>query len=362
MSQSLSNRPAPSMSRWFGPRIGLGTLINFLRRAAIAHRAGIDLLKYWDKEAEAGPRDLRRAADLIRDRLRAGDTLSAAVMAPRGYFPPLVVEMIEVGESTGRLDDVLQRLHLHYEHLRDLRRSLIMGLIWPAVQLCMAIGIVGLLIWIVGFIASASGGEPIDILGLGLVGNKGLAIYIALVISVAAFFGFILLALRQGWLGAGPIKLCLKIPVLGGSLNTSALARFCWTLALTLESGLDARRSLRMALRSTQLPHVIAAAERADEVILRGGEFHEACRAINGFSDDFITSLAAAEQAQAISESLNHLSNTYREQAETSNKLLTMFASFAIWGGVAALIILLIFRLFAFYLGILNEALEGAGS
>jgi len=272
------------------------------------------------------------------------------------------VEMIEVGESTGRLDDVLQRLHLHYEHLRDLRRSLIMGLIWPAIQLGMAICVVGLLIWVVGFIASSSGSEPTDILGLGLVGNTGLAIYVSIVTAVAACVGFVILALRQGWLGAGPIKLCLKIPVLGGCMWTSALARFCWTLALTLESGLDARRSLRMALRSTQLPHVIDAVDKADEVILQGGEFHEACRAVGGFSDDFLTSLASAEQAQAISESLHHMSNTYREQAQTANKVLTMFASFAIWGAVAALIIMLIFRLFMFYLGVLNEALDGVGS
>lgn len=361
MSYSVQER-SPSNSAWVGSRIGLGTLINFLRRAAIAHRAGVDLLKFWDKEAEAGPRDLRRAATVVQDRLRAGDSLTGAVAACRGYFPPLVVEMIEIGEMTGRLDDVLDRLRTHYEHLRDLRRSLIMGLIWPGIQLGMAICVVGLLIWVVGFIASLRGGEPIDILGIGLVGNRGLAIYIALVVSFAGAIAFGVMALRNGWLGTGPIKFCLKIPVIGNCLKKYALARFSWTLALTLESGVDARRSLRLALRATQLPTAIAAIDRADEVIVRGGEFHEACRDIDGFSDDFVTSLAAAEQAQSISESLHYLSNQYREQAELANKVLTTFASFAIWGGVAAMIILLIFRLFMFYMGVLNEALDGVGS
>lgn len=360
MSQSLQDRPSVPSGRRVGSRIGLGTLINFLRRAAIAHRAGIDVLKFWDKEAESAPGALRGAADVVRERLRLGDSLGEAIAAPQGFFPPLVVEMVEIGETTGRLDQVLDRLHSHYDHLRGLRRSLLMGLLWPAIQLGMALFVVGLLIWVVGFIATFNGsGQPIDILGFGLVGNSGLLIYICLVLSVAASIAFLVLALRQGWFGAGPLKACLRIPVLGGCLRTAALARFSWTLALTLESGLDARRALRMSLRSTQLPHVIDAIDQADAVILRGGEFHEACRPIEGFTDDFLTSLASAEQAQSVSESLNHLSNQYRDQAEMSNKILTTFASFAIWGGVAAMIIFLIFRLFSFYLGTLNDALKG---
>lgn len=360
MNSSLSERPASGSPRWVGSPIRLSALIYFLKRAALAHRAGIDLLTFWKKESENGPADLRRASGLIHERLRAGDTLSAAMAAARGFFPPLVLEMTVVGESTGRLDEIFNGLHDHYSHLRDLRRSLISGLIWPAIQMGIAIAVVGLLIWIPSFISGASGGPPIDILGFGLVGTSGLMIYFAGIVTLAAALGFFVFAMRQGWLGAAPLRACLRIPALGGTLRTAALARFSWTLALTLESGLDARRSLRMALRSMQFPHISEAADRGDAVILRGGEFHEACQAVGGFPDEFLASLAAAEQGQVISESLHHLSQQYTEQAQLANKMFTTFASFAIWGGVAVMIIFLIFRLFMFYMGQLNEALNMA--
>jgi hypothetical protein len=53
-----------------------------------------------------------------------------------------------------------------------------------------------------------------------------------------------------------------------------------------------------------------------------------------------------------------HLSSQYNERASSALKTLTTFAGFGVWVLVAGLIILLIFRLFSFYLGTLGEALS----
>ena len=169
---------------------------------------------------------------------------------------------------------------------------------------------------------------------------------------------FVAIAFLQGWLGTSINRMIVHLPVLGNCLRLNALARFCWTLSLSLEAGSDAQRALRMSLRSTQLPYYVETQNQADSVIERGGEFHEALRTTNRFPDDFILTLASAEHAGAITDSLDAMSRDYSERARTANRVLTYGATATIWVGVAALIIFLIFRLFMFYLGMINDALN----
>lgn len=75
--------------------------------------------------------------------------------------------MVDVGEKTGRLDEVFIRLAEHYDHVLDLQRTFLQGIAWPMVQLIAALGVIGLLIWIMGILPEGIDGKPIDILGLG---------------------------------------------------------------------------------------------------------------------------------------------------------------------------------------------------
>ena len=45
----------------------------------------------------------------------------------------------------------------------------LIAIAWPMIELVLAIVVIGLMIWVLGFIASRNNGQPIDILGFGLV-------------------------------------------------------------------------------------------------------------------------------------------------------------------------------------------------
>ncbi len=70
----------------------------------------------------------------------------------------------------------------------------------------------------------------------------------------------------------------MRVPVVGTTLQTMALARLSWTLSLALNAGIDARRAIRMALQSTQNRYYTQHIDKAEAVIVRGGQFHEALR------------------------------------------------------------------------------------
>lgn len=337
--------------------ISYSKLAGLLRRMGTSYGAGVDLRKLWSHESEFGSPTHRYYCDRVKQHLDAGGTVAEAVRDCDGYFPPLACEMIAIGETSGKLESVLFELADHYDQLVTLRRSFLMGIAWPAIQLTMAVSIVGLLIWIFGLI-SMQGGETVDPLGFGLVGNSGLAIYFGLILLLCGMAVFVVVALKQQWFGPVPMQLLMRAPVIGKCIQTNALARVAWTLHLTLEAGVDARRSLRMAIRSSQLAYYIEKESAADRVIERGGEFYEALRETGRFPDEFLQAVSVAEHSGTVADALSALSRELADRAKVSNRVLTVAASFVIWGGVAALIIFLIFRLFFFYLGMINDALK----
>ncbi len=340
-------------------RIGIQPLSQMLQRVGTSIHAGVALRSIWDKEAMRGTPTYRQQAAVVRDRVAAGDSLSEAMAACGDYFPSLVRDLTDVGEKTGRLDEVLIGLSEHYRHLVSLRRTFLIGIAWPTLQLIIALGVIGLLIFVLGMIGTGPGGEPIDILGFGLIGGSGLFIYVMLVGMVFGGTALAATALLRGWFGTAPLQVAMQVPVVGGYLRTSALARFAWTFSLTLDSGLDARRAMQLSLRSTQNPFYMAQMDAVDQSIAQGREFHESLRATGVFPDAFLDELEAAEIAGTPGETMGRLAEDYRRRATASAAGLTMAATVAVWIVVACFIIFMIFRLAFFYIGTINEALEG---
>jgi type II secretory pathway component PulF len=334
------------------------SLAQLLRRVGTSVRAGIDARSLWAREANHGSAAHRQCVGRISEAINTGDTLASALADCGDFFPPLVVTLIDVGERTGRLDDVLHGLAEHYEHLLALRKTFLIGIAWPALQLLAAIGVVGLLIWILGVIPSGAGGQATDILGFGLIGTSGMLTYFGLVGVVAAGTTVFVMALMRGALGPGPMQLAMRLPVIGNCLKTSALSRLAWTLSLSLDSGLDARRAMQLALRSTENAYYTSHLEDVDAAIVRGNEFHEALRATGIFPDDFVHALEVAEVSGTHGESLQRLAIDYRERTKSAARALTIAATTAVWIFVAGVLIFLIFRLALSYIGMIYDALE----
>jgi type II secretory pathway component PulF len=335
-------------------RIRIAALAATLHRVGTALQAGMEMRAVWDREASRGLPAYRHQAAKVRDRLAAGDSLAESLAACDGYFPQLTRDLVDVGEKTGRLEEVLLGLADHYEHLRSLRRTFLMGIAWPCFQLIVALAVIGLLILVLGMI-----GGGIDILGSGLVGTSGLVIYLLLVALVFGGGALVVVAVMRGWLGPAPLQLAMQLPLLGGFLRTSALSRMAWTLSLALNSGLDARRAMKLTLRSTQNAHYTSQMRTVDESIQAGHEFHESLRQTGAFPDEFVNTLETAEISGTHGETLGRLASEYRSRARNAALGLTAAATVAVWVLVAMFLIFMIFRLASFYLGTINEALQG---
>jgi type II secretory pathway component PulF len=329
------------------PRIRTGTLIPFCQRVGNAIRAGVEARKLWDTEARYGSGTHKHYVDVVRQHVVRGDSVADGMRACDGYFPRLVCEMVEVGERTGKLDQVFFKLASHYEHQRTLTRNFLTGIAWPALQLFMGILVIGFLIAVLGVLdlRDLNSGEPINVLWVPLRGVSGMFTFWAICAAAIASLLLAVFAVMRGWLGPTPVMIAMRIPMLGKALASLALARLTWSLAMAFDAGIDARRSVELAIRATQNPYYQSREAPVAAAIVRNRQFHEAFAAAEVYPDDFLQMLETAEIAGTTSESMQLLCREYEERAESTLRWLTWLTGIVLWIFIGGLLAVMIFRL-----------------
>jgi type II secretory pathway component PulF len=334
--------------------MGISTkkLAQLCRRVGMGHRAGLDMRTIWQKESEHGSPAFRGRMLMVSQRVAGGGSLGEALASTGSYFPPFLCAMTQVGEQTGRLDETFLKLADHYDQTIKLRRSFLMGILWPMIQLTIALILVPLGLWIVMSIFSIE----VDILGIGLTGSRAFLTYFAILaiivgLGIAGFF-----VLRHFWGASMIAKYLGPIPLIGPCVRLTALSRLAWSLSLANGAGMDIRSAMRLALDSTQNGWLASERETIDRRLLAGDEVHATLRATRQYPDEFLAALETGEMTGQISESMAHVANDYQARLQALSHTLTVVASVVIWGMVALLIIIMIFRIAMFIMSVYSEA------
>jgi type II secretory pathway component PulF len=345
----------------FSPQISLSQLVQLCRRLALAYSSGIDLRRIWQREAESARGRAKTIATIVLQEVSRGQSLGQAFNTAGAFYPSLFREMVEVGEQTGRLAEVFERLAQYYEFIQELRRTMIRAMVWPAIQLVVALTVVGLLILVLGIIQPEPSGDMpnFDPTGMGLLGVSGFFKYLALLATIGLTGAFLVFSVQRGWLRIDPIMgVVMRIPVIGKFLECMALARLSWAFGLGFDTGLDARRMVQVALRSSGNPYYSSRLPDVERTIARHGEFHAAFQEAGVFPVEFIDILRIGEMSGSVGQAMERLTREYESRARLLGNSLTVVFGFAVWGMVALLILYFIFQLAMQYIGILERATQ----
>jgi type IV pilus assembly protein PilC len=330
-------------------------------RLGMALEAGVDLRTVLAREADRATGPLRSRLLSIRDDVAQGASLTNALANTQDYFPELMHELVQVGEESGHLDGVFSKLSENCNEQLALRRQFLGAISWPCFQLLMAICVIGGLIWGMGILRSLPGNSNLDILGFGLYGNPGLFKYLTFLILVGAGLALVIRAIQRGALWIRPLQyFLLNMPGVGRAMQTLALSRLAWTLHLTMDAGMDLRRSLKLSLQSTRNLCFIDQIPTLDRLVMAGNSLQDSFRQLDGYPVEFLDTLAVAEDSGRLVETLGILARQYQERAKNAVALLTNVAGILVWLGIASIIIFMIFRVFGFYLHINDDALKSA--
>lgn len=209
-------------------------------------RAGVALPLAFSELSRGAAKDpFRRAVAQVGEAVAAGSGLAEAMRRQPMWFEPQVVELLGAAEATGTLESALARITAQLEEAQRMR--------WRAVSLCaypaylLAAFIFGGALLGTANSLMASGNTD-DILGVFVsqflqkvltVSSFGLAFFLApLVLALPA--------LAPHW-----EALRMRVPVLGRVHRELQASRFSLVLGVALGAGLEAGRSLQLALEAT---------------------------------------------------------------------------------------------------------------
>jgi type II secretory pathway component PulF len=293
------------------------------RGLAILINAGVHLVEGLDSlarqaESPASEQVLRRMAG----RLSTGQPLHRAMQA-EGVFAPLEVGLVKVGESSGSLHSVLNRLADMGERSDGLRRKLISAMIYPAfvLSLCTL-----LLVFAPVLVFS-------DLLGLLRELKTELPLATRLYLGFSdmvlspLFYGLGALALGLGGLALRAAwrnrasrmqleQLLLGLPGLGPVLRSSLAAEISGAISTCFASGVPILRALSLSREVSWSVLLDSRLERAGRDMQNGRSLTEALSSSGVFSPLTLIILTGGEEVGMISESLDMIERQCRQATE----------------------------------------------
>lgn len=130
----------------FGRLLGQAALARFARSLATSYSAGVPLLDALGTVARVSGGDLHEQAVLrLRQGMANGQGLHQA-MAAEPLFPPLLVQLTAIGESSGTLDQMLEKAASHYEEQVSQALDQLTSLLEPAIVLVLGLLVGGLVV------------------------------------------------------------------------------------------------------------------------------------------------------------------------------------------------------------------------
>ncbi len=123
----------------FGPLLRKVAVAKFTRTFGTLVKSGVPILQALETVAKtSGNRVIEKAVLAAKEAIREGERISQP-LRESGVFPPMVTQMISVGEETGNLDAMLSKIAEFYEQEVDAAVSALTSMIEPVVIVFMGI-------------------------------------------------------------------------------------------------------------------------------------------------------------------------------------------------------------------------------
>jgi type IV pilus assembly protein PilC len=306
-------------------------------------------------EEKRGGSALSVASGDIADSLSKGDSLKESFDQHTNLFPLLMLSMIQVGEETGSLPEILNELSRHYGEQAMLQRKLKSQITMPVFQFGMAIAVIAILILVLGFLPKAQGQPDYDPLGWGLKGATDSIVFLGIIISI--IIGGVLIwktVLNNVAFKAKISAIFVNLPMVGAYLKESALGKFSIGLGLTLNSPMSTKKAIRLSMEITSNDAFIKACQPVLASIKKGQPIVQALSQCSIFPEEYLAQIEVAEESGSIPETCKRLALYHSEEAGRQLSIIFYLMGGAVWLCTAGFIIFMIMKMYGSYLGMLG--------
>lgn len=264
----------------------------------------------------------------IKEDIEGGTSLTDALKKHPKVFDDLFVNLIAAGEAGGILDVVLARLSAYLENAMKLKAAVKSAMTYPITVLCIAAGVVTLLLLKViptfqKMFADMGGELPGPTQVVVSMSEFMQNYWWMLGVIVAA----IVIGLKMFYKtekGHWTIDaLLLKAPLIGNVLRKVAVAKFTRTLATMMSSGVPILEGLNIVSKTAGNVVIEAAVVKTRQAISEGQSIAEPLSASGVFPPMVVQMIAVGEATGALDIMLNKIADFYDDEVDAAVKGMT---------------------------------------
>jgi type IV pilus assembly protein PilC len=301
----------------------------FTRQFSTMIDAGLPLVQCLNILTEqSDSKNLRDVTGKVARTVEEGATLAESLRKHPRTFDDLYTNMVEVGETGGILDVVLQRLAVYIEKATSLKRKIKSAMVYPASIVGVALLVI---IFMLTFVIPTFAAMFKD-LGAELPLPTRLVIglsnfvrgYLWLIGLAAGGGAFALRSYYRTENGRSTIDaLLLKLPIFGLLVRKVAVARFTRTLGTLVQSGVPILEALRITATTAGNKVVERAVLQCRASVTEGKTVAEPLK-ISGVFPPMVTQMVSVgEQTGALDAMLSKIADFYDDEVDTAVATLT---------------------------------------
>lgn len=317
-------------ARWAANRaIGLVDLILFCRQMYTLLKAGVPIMQALRglRGSTENPA-LARVIAGIGESLDTGLDLASALRRHPKVFSSLFVSMVQVGETTGSLQEVFMQLAIYLEREKDTRDRIKSATRYPMfVVIAVVVAVFIINLFVIPTFAKVYAGFKIELpLATKMLiasSNFTIAYWPTMLFAVVAVVMFIRFYVRtvEGRYRWHRIK--LKIPVVGRIIYKATLGRFARAMAVMMKSGVPLVQGMTVVSRAVDNDYISGRIVQMRDGVERGETIARTAAATGMFPSLVIQMVTVGEETGSVDELMFNVADYYEREVDFDIKNLS---------------------------------------
>lgn len=316
------------MNFTFGRKLKPRDLSVFCRQFVSILESGVamkEALAMLEEQTEN--KTLKKSIAEVLTNIEKGNSLADAMRGESHVFPPMLINMVEAGESSGNLEMAFSRMAEQFEKEAKLKATVRKATVYPIVLIFACIGVIGvMLLYVIPIFIDMF--KEIDMempaftmFVMGLSEWAGTHVYIIVGVAVAIFAAYQAYYRTEG--GRKNIdKIKMKMPLFGQLVVKSNCSRFARTASTLLAAGVPMIDCLDIVSRVVNNIHYSMAIQNAREEVMKGIPLSEPLRDAGIFPPMVYHMTGIGEETGNIEQMLNKLADYYDEEVEITTQTI----------------------------------------
>lgn len=268
---------------------------------------------------------LQEAIYNVKASVQKGDTLANSMRQQDGIFPPMMVNMVEAGESSGSLEVAFERMAIQFEKSTKIKSLVKKSMIYPIALTVIVIGVVVVMMILVIPTFSdmyADMGQELPAITRAVVAlsdfivGKWYILIAVIVVAVIAIKAFV--ATDTGKYVKADLG--MKMPIFGKLTVKSASAQFARNLSTLTAAGISMVDALEIVAKTMSNLRFKDAVLEAKEKVTQGRPLSEPLKASAVFPNMIIHMIGIGEETGNMDDMLITAATYYEEEVEVATE------------------------------------------